>query len=369
MSLAFRNEIDVTVCLARGAIAAVEILPRTRPPLTRMFAGKQVGSLLSVLPRLFSLCSGAHQVAFVSAVEAARGQVAAADARRRRVTAVIAERLIELLRGLFVGRLALDSGSAAAVRSMMQAATVLGYEAAGTSYGQARRESVARIRSALTALGVSSEDGGPAPGSALAAHIASLDDGAFLPMPLEPSFLSTADDRDVVLRLLADGAQFSDAPDLQGRVPETGVWARRAMRDAALPSGSGPAERLKARIVEAARLCAWLEAREAGEESVSVEQGIVESYDLGNGRGAAAVECARGRLYHLVELDGEERISRFEFLAPTEWNFHPRGPLVRVLQGSEFSGGRQGQDAVRAMVGSFDPCVAFSLTFREAAHA
>lgn len=366
MSLAFRNEIDVTVCLARGAIAAVEILPRTRPPLTRLFAGKQVGSLLSVLPRLFSLCSGAHQVAFVSAVEAARGQVAAADARHRRVTAVIAERLIELLRGLFVGRLALDSGSAAAVRSMMQAATVLGYEAAGISYGQARRESVARIRSALTALGVSSEDSAPALGSALAAHIASLDDEAFLPMPLEPSFLSTADDRDVVMRMLADGAQFSDAPDLQGRVPETGVWARRAMREAAPTSGSGPAERLKARIAEAARLCAWLEA---GEASVSVEQGIVESYDLGNGRGAAAVECARGRLYHLVELDGEDRISRFEFLAPTEWNFHPCGPLVRGLQGAELSGGRHGQDAVRAMVGSFDPCVAFSLTFREAAHA
>ncbi|MGQ0682326.1 nickel-dependent hydrogenase large subunit [Bradyrhizobium sp.] len=366
MSIAFRNEIDVTVLLARGAIADVEILPRTRPPLTRLFAGKQVGSLFSVLPRLFSLCSCAHQVAFVSAVEAARGQTAAADARHRRVTAVIAERLTELLRGLFVGRLALDSAGAAAVRSMMQAATVLGYDAADTDHGPARRESVSRIRAALTALGVSDEEGAPAPGSALAAHVAALDDEAFSPAAIEPSFLSSADDRDVLLRLRTDGAQFSDAPDLQGRVPETGVWARRAMREPALPREAGPAARLKARIAEAARLCAWLEA---GDELNSVEDGIVESYNLGASTGAAAVECARGRLYHLVELDGEDQISRFEFLAPTEWNFHARGPLVQGLQGSVLSGGRQGQEAVRAMVGSFDPCVAFSLTFREAAHA
>nr|WP_249811732.1 nickel-dependent hydrogenase large subunit [Bradyrhizobium sp. 197] len=90
---------------------------------------------------------------------------------------------------------------------------------------------------------------------------------------------------------------------------------------------------------------------------------------MGTGRGAGAVECARGRLYHAVELDDEDRILRFELLAPTEWNFHARGPLVRSLQGSVLAGGQQGLDAVRALVGSFDPCVGFSLSFREIGHA
>ena len=47
MSLAFRNEIDIRVALAGDVIADVAIRPRSRPPLTRLFAGKPAASLLS----------------------------------------------------------------------------------------------------------------------------------------------------------------------------------------------------------------------------------------------------------------------------------------------------------------------------------
>ncbi len=369
MSVAFRNEIDVTVSLTGGAIAAVEILPRVRPPLMRLFAGKPVDTLLGVLPRIFSLCSGAHQVAFLSAAEAARDRRTGADTARRRVTAVLAERLAELLRGLFVGRLVLDEASAAAVREMMQAATVLGHGVAESGDGAPRRYSVSRIRAALAALGVSAEKVGPAPDSALARQLRMLDESTFAPAAVDVAFLSAADDFDVVTRMLAYGGQFADAPDIDGRIPETGVWARQAMREGISERGSGPGARLKARIAEAARLCAWLEDGGADDAAGAADAGIVESYRLGAGIGAAAVECARGRLYHLVEVDAEDQIVRFEYLAPTEWNFHTRGPLVRGLEGCMLPGGRQGQDAVRAMVGSFDPCVGFRVTFREAADA
>ena len=361
MSLGFRNEIDVTVLLAGGTIADVAILPRNRPPLTRLFAGKPVASLLSVLPRLFSLCSVAHQVAFLSAVEAARGEDTDREIAQRRVTAVISERLTELLRGLFVGRLTLDSAGAAAVRSMMQAAAVLGGGIAGA--GGSRHEAVSQIKAALATLGIANDMEAPSTGSALAAYLAAFVGDALSPPAADQSFLSATDDLDVVARLLADGATFSDAPDLGGRIPETGVWARRVSREPEVAASAGPAERLKARISEVARLCAWLEAGEG-----AVEESVVERYRLGAGRGAAAVECARGRLYHAVEID-DDRIVRFEFLAPTEWNFHARGPLVRSLQGSALTSGRQGQDAVRTLVSSYDPCVGFNLTFREAGHA
>lgn len=362
MSPGFRNEIDVTVLLDGGTIADVAILPRSRPPLTRLFAGKPATSLLSVLPRLFSLCSVAHQVAFLLAVEAARGEDADYETTRHRVTAVVAERLTELLRGLFVGRLTLDSAGAAAVRTMMQASAVLGGGVAGS--GGSRREAVSQIKAALATLGIATDMETPAPGSALAAHLAAFVDEALSPLAGDPSFLSAADDRDVVARLLSDGAKFSDAPDLHGRIPETGVWARRVSREPKVAASAGPAERLKARISEVVRLCAWLEAGEN-----AAEESVVERYRLGAGRGAAAVECARGRLYHAVDIDHDDRIVRFEFLAPTEWNFHARGPLVRSLQGSVLTSGRQGQDAVRTLVSSYDPCVGFNLTFREAGHA
>lgn len=359
MSLAFRNEIDITVWLSGATIADVAIRPRSRPPLMRLFAGKPVASLLSVLPRLFSLCSAAHQVAFLSAVEAARGEEYSPEILKRRITAVVAERLAELLRGPFVGQLTLDGKSAAAVRAVTQTAAVL-----GGGEEPLRGEAVSQIRAALNVLGIPCEDAAPASDSALAALLASFDGDVLSPKMIEQSFLSAANDLDVVMRMLAEGAAFSDAPDLHGCIPETGVWARRVGREPVRPLGAGPAERLKARIAEVARLCAWLE----GTEQVP-EDDFVASYRLGAGRGAAAVECARGRLYHAVELDDDDRIVRFEFLAPTEWNFHARGPLVQSLKGSLLAAGRQGQDAVRALIGSFDPCVGFSLSFREAGHA
>jgi len=368
MTIAFRNEIDVTVVVADGAVAAVKILPRARPPLTKLFAGKPAASLSAVLPRLFSLCATAHQVAYLAAVEAAGDEQVDPEIRQQRITAINSERFAELLRGLFVGHLVLDGASAGAVREMIQLSVVLGGNASGS--GCSRREAASRISTALATLGISSTEQSPAPGSALARHIATLDEKALAPMPAEQSFLSPADDRDVVERLLADGPAFSDAPDLHGRIPETGVWARHALRQQVLPPRAGPAERLKARVAEVAGLGAWLAA---GEEESATECGILESHRLGSGRGAAAVECARGRLYHAVELDHRGEIVRFEFLAPTEWNFHPRGPLVRALQGAALQGvalrGSRAEDAVRALVGSFDPCVSFNLGFREFAHA
>ncbi|MBR0781036.1 nickel-dependent hydrogenase large subunit [Bradyrhizobium iriomotense] len=362
MNLAFRNEIAITVLLSGGAIADVKVEPRSRPPLTRLFAGKPAASLLPVLPRLFSLCSVAHQVAYLSAVEAARGDDAAPMTMRRRITAVIAERLTELLRSLFIGRLALDGARAASVRAMMQAGAVLCAGADESGPETPRREAVLQIKSALGELGIAGED--PAPGSMIAAYLAGLDAEALTSPLAEPSFLTAADDLDIVTRLSRDGADFSDAPDLHGRIPETGVWARRIGRQPVPPPGAGPAERFKARIAEVARLCAWLEG--SGQDH---DDSAVAAYRLGSGKGAAAVECARGRLHHAVELDRDDRIVRFEFLAPTEWNFHGRGPLVRSLKGAVLASGRRGQDAVRALVDSFDPCVGFSLSYREAGHA
>jgi Nickel-dependent hydrogenase len=321
------------------------------------------------LPRLFSLCSVAHQVAFLSAVEAARGEDVGTVARQLRKSSVIAERLTELLRGLFVGHVAPDSDSAAAVRAAMQAVSILGAGIGAGSSSLPGREAVSRLETALTTLGISSEEATPLPSSFLARQIAAFEKDTLVTIPAKPSFLSVDDDRGVIARLFAEGRAFSDAPELDGRVPETGVWARGAMRNPLLLRNAGPADRLKARITEVTELCVWLVSRAQGGGCSAVGDDLVASYHLGSARGAAAVECARGRLHHAVELDGEGRIARFEFVAPTEWNFHARGPLVRCLQDAILTGRRKGLDAVRALVGSFDPCVGFNLSFREAAHA
>ncbi|WGD51358.1 hypothetical protein QA641_38795 [Bradyrhizobium sp. CB1650] len=364
MSLAARSKIDVTVSLAADVVAAVEILPRVRPPLARMFAGKQASSLLNVLPRLFALCAAAQQTALLSAIETARDEAITRTAKQHRIALIVTERIAELLRGLFVGHLTQDIASAAAIRFLRREMSAL-VGSAQPPWGSAQREATARIVAALAALGMPNEGGALRSGSPLALRIAALDEIDLKSIPAEHSFLSVADDRNIIKRLLVDDATFCYCPDLDGQAPETGPWARQMTRDRLSPSPSGAAERLKARIVEILRLCAWLKA---GAHIESAEHGIIERYKLGPGRAAAAVECARGRLYHAVELDPQGRISRFEFLAPTEWNFHQRGPLVRSLQGAVLTA-RRHRDAVHAVIASLDPCVGFTLNFREVGDA
>jgi uptake hydrogenase large subunit len=80
---------------------------------------------------------------------------------------------------------------------------------------------------------------------------------------------------------------------------------------------------------------------------------------LGNGRGVAQVEAARGRLIHAVEMDGE-KVARYRILAPTEWNFHPSGAVAQGLGRIATGGGDRKACAwlARLFVISADPCVA-----------
>ncbi|CCD93061.1 Hydrogenase expression/formation protein hupK [Bradyrhizobium sp. ORS 375] len=366
MTLAFRNRIDLTLSVTDERITRVDIQPRTRPPLGRLAAGKPAEMLLAGLPRLFSLCAGAHQVALLTAIEAARGEQAAPLTRHRRIKAVLAERLAELLRGLLLGTMAGDRAVLSLAQRLLQAVSSLQADRPDKAPGQSRSETLSQIKMALDELGIGSTLEIVAPGTPVARLMAAArkaaEEGGWRHMPSVHGVLSAADDRAVVTRLMDEGAAFADAPELDGRIPETGVWARHAR--SRLPAG--PAERLSARIAELAVLIRWMEHGETDDDAC--EEDLVAGYTLGPRRGAAAVECARGRLHHVVELDTQGQISRFEYLAPTEWNFHPRGPVATSLTGAVLRGAED-RDAVHGMVGSFDPCVGFSLTVQELADA
>jgi Nickel-dependent hydrogenase len=283
--------------------------------------------------------------------------------RQRRAAAVAFERFAELLRGLVLGRFAGDHDTLRVAQNLLRALAPLQAEFAR---GRARSETLSQIKMGLEALGIGSAAEPVLPGTPLAATMASArraaDDGGWRHMPAEQCFLSVADDRAIVTRLIDAGAAFAQAPELDGRFPETGVWARGAIRHTV--SQADPAARLSARIAEIAALLRWIEA---GETENDVAEAVA-SYALGPRRGAAAVECARGRLHHVIELDQQGRVAGFEFLAPTEWNFHPRGPVVKSLIGAALRGATD-HDAVDAMVGSFDPCVGYHLAFQEMADA
>jgi Ni,Fe-hydrogenase I large subunit len=96
---------------------------------------------------------------------------------------------------------------------------------------------------------------------------------------------------------------------------------------------------------------------------------LIAARQAAPGIGLAAVECARGRLHHLVQLDRQGLVEQFAILAPTEWNFHPRGALSRALQHRALRDDDADRARVARLVAAFDPCVAFGVTIAEAADA
>lgn len=145
-------------------------------------------------------------------------------------------------------------------------------------------------------------------------------------------------------------AEFCMTPQWQGAAAETGAFARRQGGDGAVtPAFSA---RWLARLEE---LQDWA----SGGEKVGAG-GTASAATTERGRGRALVETARGLLMHEIALDGD-RIADYFIVAPTEWNFHPQGPLAGWLIGR----GATDRDAARTFaaraVATLDPCVRWEL--------
>ena len=78
------------------------------------------------------------------------------------------------------------------------------------------------------------------------------------------------------------------------------------------------------------------------------------------GIGIAHSEAARGRLIHGVEVQ-DGLVKRYLILAPTEWNFHPRGAAAQALALIAGSGRSDARGLADLMITAFDPCVEYSL--------
>ena len=91
----------------------------------------------------------------------------------------------------------------------------------------------------------------------------------------------------------------------------------------------------------------------------------VQAIALAPGEGLGAVQTARGLLLHRARL-ADGRVAHYEIVAPTEWNFHPEGALVRGLRGLVTDDGAALEQQARLAVQALDPCVACAI---EVGHA
>ena len=117
--------------------------------------------------------------------------------------------------------------------------------------------------------------------------------------------------------------------------------------------GHAAVTRIVARMVEVGALLAEL----AGDRSAEPDWQRTQSVTLGHGDGLGAVETARGLLLHRVRVH-DECVVEYQIVAPTEWNFHPDGALVRGLASTAVTDAADLLRKARLDVHSLDPCVA-----------
>jgi len=183
-------------------------------------------------------------------------------------------------------------------------------------------------------------------------------DVALMPPPRREALL------DAVVPAMVRRAQFAAAPTWHGEPVETGALAR--MRSQPLVAsllarhGNSVAVRMAARLAELATLLAGLDSR-----SVRDPGALAESVPLADGEGLGAVQTARGLLLHRARV-ADGRITRYQIVAPTEWNFHPEGALARGLRGVIAQDCATLEQKTRLAVQGLDPCVAFRIEIRDA---
>jgi Nickel-dependent hydrogenase len=142
---------------------------------------------------------------------------------------------------------------------------------------------------------------------------------------------------------LSASASFIDAPQSHGTCAETGPWTRA--HDHATGTHQNAWMRLVARLADLVHLC-------APEGAAWLAHGALNT---GPNEGLAWTETARGLLVHWLRLDGA-RVADCRVLAPTDWNFHPRGLVAQAL--SQLPTGDEANDTTSWLIAAFDPCVA-----------
>lgn len=371
------------------AVQGVEIASSRPVEACRVFHGKPAGQAVAMLPLLYTVCRTAQSVAAVEACQRACGMTASASTRRVRQRLVLAEIAQE-----YLWRFSLDWPQVAGEQADAKAYAALrnrlggllqpvladagwGTMADGESdardevwdaYCTALMNYVEREIFGMPAQTWSDIDcvealqawGRRAP-TAMARVIDMLlredaqgnDVNAVALMPPAAELAQ-------VSGMLASEEDFARHPHWHGQPLETGALARmqgQPLVRELFDQGRRMLARVVARLLELAALP--LRIRDAAGDDEAVAAHVP-------GLGEAWVETARGLLLHRVEVAGGE-VSRYQILAPTEWNFHPRGALVQALSGmcADTEPALRGKVA-QAML-ALDPCVGYEL--RVVAHA
>ena len=351
----------------------------TRPLVAaRVLTGKTAADAAATVPLLYSICGGAQGAAAACALAAA-GAAGFERANGSRDTGIVVESLQEGFWHLLIGwPNAMGSDPqvtpVTAARYLIATSTrksdgtdLLGdadaMRALSTRLSDIATRAVFGIAPALwldmpdvAALAAWSARGTTAPARLLAHMLATTalhrhGGTELMPAPSRDALLQ------VVVPAMRDDPAFARTPTWAGRPVESSALTRMRKHPlvVALDAiyGHAAVTRVVARMAEIGVLLAEL----AGARPVAPAYSRTQSVTLGHGDGLGAVETARGLLLHRVRVH-EECVVDYQIVAPTEWNFHPDGALVRGLTGLTSTDQADLLRRARLDVHTLDPCVA-----------
>lgn len=323
MNTAFdAGRVGIRLDVSGGCVASVTIASE-RPQASAILHGKPADEAVRLVPLLFSLCSGAQGKAATLALAAARGESVEPHSDAAVQTESLREHLWRLLldlppllglrprRDLFLaGVQAVAAGDCTALQAVLAQPFLDELLHALEYIDQPRR-----------------------------------DDRGFLPS------LTASQSLAAWPRLTAT---FAALPEWRGAPAETGAVSRV---DEESTMAGAYAARWCARLRELHDwACGCVQLRAAGAASAAA---------VAPGIGRALIVTARGLLMHEIALDGA-RIADYVIVAPTEWNFHPRGRLADWLRNAPAADTLTLHPWVAGAVAALDPCVRWELAVASA---
>jgi coenzyme F420-reducing hydrogenase alpha subunit len=346
--------LSVQVAVRDHVVHAVRI-ESPRGDVAPIFLGQKPAAAAAMAKLLFSLCPVAQSLAIEAAGEAALNRTPDPVRSHARALRVLCERLGEMLRASVLEWPRDAPPAREDVDALRMSLNVLRAMPDRDEAGL----SLASVELAVRNLGLRDFRQGDTLFARQRAEVRA-DEANWDLRESKADFLSESDD-DAVAQAMTD-RNFARAPGLPGRRVETGAVARRA----AVGFVDSTSGRLAARFHD---MAATLDAIRAMLAGVPAPSGLMAARNIGRGEGYAAVDSARGRLYHRVKLDGGGRIVAYAIVAPTEWNFHPDGPFVRLLLGARIGAGIGGAAMARRRVERlafvFDPCIGVCAEIRQ----
>lgn len=361
----------------------------SRPLLaSRIFTGKTITETLTIVPLLFSICSKAQTVTAIRAIESAKKTPVTVKIESIREALITLENLREqTLRVTMDWPVFLDvtpssdllSHIAQGISEIMKQFDLnqtLTYPAPINKVNSVTKEQCFHWEAFSKIL--SNNIFGNSPAAWL---VSDLDEWASQGQTQSASFiywlskqtwknagesqithLPNIDDDALLNVLISEQYQFTSEPEWNKQCHELSWFSRKQLdkekqlSDDKAIKGNGIFSRMVARLVEIADLMITLDEFFIRNKTLAPPKSTA--------KGLAHSHAARGQLSHYVNVEGDT-INKLLILAPTEWNFHPKGITHDSLSNLHAENETELRQQADLLIHAIDPCVGYQLQIKK----